>query len=169
MEIHLPWSGDQMPDKYAKYAPAANMRGGYPILSFPFSISDVPVNTKYFAWSLLDYDAVPVGGFIWIHWLATDLAASTTEIPENASQSGAVHFIQGRNSNAGRMVNVQDPLINQRYVGPQPPDQTHDYTLTVYALNAPLELENGFWYNAFRRELRGKVLAQAQVEIPSQS
>lgn len=169
MEITLPWSGAEMPDKYAKYAPAEAKRGGYPIVSFPFSISGAPAGTKYFAWSLLDYDAVPVGGFIWLHWLAANLPASVTAIPENASQSGAVDFIQGRNANAGRMVNVQDPLVSQRYNGPQPPDQTHDYTLTVYALDAPLPLKQGFWYNAFRRALTGHVLATAEVEIPSRA
>ncbi|GEK06503.1 YbhB/YbcL family Raf kinase inhibitor-like protein [Schleiferilactobacillus harbinensis] len=169
MEITLPWSGAEMPDKYAKYAPQENTRDGFPIVSFPFDIKDAPVDTQYFAWSLLDYDAVPVGGFIWIHWVAANLPADVMQIPENASQSGALDFIQGRNANAGAMVHNQDPLINQHYVGPQPPDKTHDYTLTLYALDSALPLKQGFWYNDFRRALRNRVLATAQVEIPARS
>jgi Phospholipid-binding protein len=30
------------------------------------------------------------------------------------------------------------------YNGPNPPDQTHDYVLKVFALDDKLDLENGF-------------------------
>ena len=34
-----------------------------PIKSFPFNVVDLPPGTQYIAWTLIDYDAVPVCGF----------------------------------------------------------------------------------------------------------
>ena len=44
-----------------------------------------------------------------------------------------------------------------------PPDADHEYTLTVYALDCTLELEEGFYLNEMLRAMRGHVLAHARV------
>ena len=56
-----------------------------------------------------------------------------------------------------------------RYCGPQPPDKTHVYTLTVYALDCKLGLSEGYYLNEFRRAIEGHVLAKSVVELPSRA
>ena len=53
--------------------------------------------------------------------------------------------------------------------GPYPPDKTHDYTLTVYALDCELGLSEGYFLNEFRRAVRGHVLDEASLELPSRA
>jgi len=62
-----------------------------------------------------------------------------------------------------------NPEITQSYVGPMPPDQTHDYTLTVYAVDTTFDLQPGFFYNELRKNLVGHVLAEASLELPARS
>lgn len=169
MEIIVPHDeGGYLPDKYSKHAPQENLRAGYPIVSPPIMIENVPVEAETLAFTFLDFDAVPVGGFVWIHWLVANIPAQTqVQIPENASQNGHFDFIQGRNSNAGALIGNQDPLIYQRYVGPQPPDQDHNYQLTVYALRAKLNLQAGYWLNDFYDAIKGEVITSKQIIIPA--
>lgn len=76
--------------------------------------------------------------------------------------------MQGNNSNASSLVNG-NPLITSGYVGPQPPDKTHDYTLMVFALDDTLPLENKYWLNDFIHAAKGHILAKAQIDLPSRS
>ena len=157
-----------LPDRYGKYATANEMIAGYPIISPEITVSDVPAGTASLALTLLDFDAVPVGGFVWIHWLAANFAPDLARIPENASQIGG-DFVQGRNSTAGRLVHNLDPRTNQRYTGPQPPDQDHQYELTLYALRQTLPLQDGYWYNEFRQLAQTQVITTAKILIPSRA
>ena len=141
MKISVPLAGGLLADEYGKYAPASAMLAGHPIKSFPITVIDLPAGTKSLALTLVDYDSTPVCGFTWIHWLAANIPVSLANLPANASRDLADQFVQGRNSNAGALVNG-DPQIITGYVGPQPPDQTHDYTLRVYALDTVLPLKN---------------------------
>lgn len=168
MQVKVPLTTTgYLPDVYSKHAEKSATRGGFPIISPPITISDLPAGTVSLALTFLDFDAVPVGGFVWIHWLAANIKpdGDRVEIPENASQSGQFDFSQGRNSNAGKLVNVTDPKIYQHYVGPQPPNQDHDYQLTVYALKKDLDLENGYWLNAFYQQIDSQVLDAVTVHV----
>lgn len=170
MQIKVPLTAQGLlADRYSKYAPLADQYQGYPIISPPISIRDVPTNTGSLALSLLDYDAVPVSGFVWIHWLAANFAPEITEIPEDSSQHPQFDFIQGRNSNAGGLIHQSDPTIYQHYVGPQPPDQTHQYQLTVYALKQPLPLQTGFWFNQFHQAIDQQIITTATIMLPSRA
>ncbi|MGE5139854.1 MAG: YbhB/YbcL family Raf kinase inhibitor-like protein [Rudaea sp.] len=84
-----------------------------------------PASTASYALILDDPDA-PNGTFT--HWVAFDLPANQTEVPEGAPPAGK----EGKNS-AGRT----------GYVGPCPPSGTHRYIFTIYALDIPsLKLES---------------------------
>lgn len=169
MQISVPLTDHGLlADRFGKYAPAADMVAGHPVRSFPIKVQDLPAGTRALALTLIDYDATPVSGFPWIHWLATNLPA-TALIPENVSREpGALTLIQGNNSNAGALVHG-DPAIATGYVGPQPPNGVHDYLLTVYALDQPLALAPGYWLNEFYRAARGHVLATARLALPSRN
>lgn len=166
MKVNVPLSNGLLADEYGKYAPTNLMLAGHPIKSFPVKISDIPAGTKSFAIVFFDLDSTPVCGFAWIHWLAANIPVTLANLPANASRELADQFIQGKNSNAGSLVNG-DPQIIQGYVGPQPPDKNHDYTLKVYALDEMLPLKNGYWLNDFTHAAKGHILASTTIDLPS--
>lgn len=168
MQISVPLVNGLLPDKYGKYAPDHDMLVGHPVKSFPINITDAPTGTKSFALVFIDFDSTPVCGFTWIHWLAANIPATMTSIPENASRAADGRFVQGNNSNAGRLVNGNQQII-RGYVGPQPPDKKHDYTLTVYALDSALPLADGYWLNDFLHAAKGHILAKAKITLPSRA
>lgn len=168
MQISVPLINGMLADEYGKYAPAADMLADHPIKSFPIKITDAPADTKTFALVFIDYDSTPVCGFTWIHWLAANIPATLTDIPANASRELADKFVQGNNSNAGSLVNG-NPLITSGYVGPQPPDKIHDYTLMVFALDDTLPLKNKYWLNDFIHAAKGHILAKAQIDLPTRA
>lgn len=169
MRIHVDLDANgYLPDRFGKHAPEGARREGYPVRSFPIEIEDVPADAQSLALTFVDFDAVPVGGFCWIHWIACDFPPDTRLIPEDASATGAVACVQGANSNWSPMAHGSaDPTVFNRYCGPQPPDADHEYTLTVYALDTVLGLDEGFYLNELRRAMRGHVLDRARVELPS--
>jgi Raf kinase inhibitor-like YbhB/YbcL family protein len=59
---------------------------GVPTLSLPISWSHLPEGTKSLALIIQDYDAVPVCGFSWIHWLVSDIDPNLGGLRENASR-----------------------------------------------------------------------------------
>lgn len=170
MKISVPLEKGMLPDKYGKHAPAEHQIEGHPAVSFPLSVKDVPDTAKSLALTFVDFDAIPVGGFCWIHWLACNFPPDIRTIPENASASGAVPCVQGSNSDWSPLAGGwTDPHIIHRYAGPYPPDKDHAYTLTVYALDIELELEEGYYLNEFRRAIQGHVLEKAVLEVTSRA
>ncbi|WP_283680031.1 YbhB/YbcL family Raf kinase inhibitor-like protein [Lentilactobacillus sp. Marseille-Q4993] len=167
MKISVPLENGLLPDKYGKHA--TEKLDDKPIVSFPISIEDGPAHTKTFALLLIDWDAIPVGGFAWIHWTAANIPGDTKEIPEDNSRKLIVPMIQGANSTAGGLVGNTNPASAWRYNGPQPPDATHDYHLHVYALDSSLDLKDGFWLNEMQKQMNGHVLEEAVVSLPSRN
>lgn len=165
MQVSIPTENGVLAAKYAKQAAANQQYKGHPIISFPVHIQAVPAGTKTLAFVFYDHDAIPVGGFTWIHWIAANLPADTTLIPENASQTGAVAMIQGNNSTAGGYTGETDLKVTQHYVGPYPPDQDHDYTFKLYALDTELPLQPGYWLNDFYKLSAGHILATAKTVV----
>ena len=49
------------------------------------------------------------------------------------------------------------------YGGPAPEDRPHEYELHLYALSDMLNLQNGYYYNEFLKEIRGKILDVAVI------
>lgn len=116
---------------------------GVPSRSFALSFQNIPQGTACLALSMIDPD-----GGDWVHWLAAGIPAA--DLPENASVDLAGSMAQGQNS-----------FGFTGYGGPTPPSGTHSYVVTVYALDEPVDLENGFSLEAFLQAIDGKVLASA--------
>jgi Raf kinase inhibitor-like YbhB/YbcL family protein len=154
-------------DKYDKHAPSELQRNGVPFVSFPIEFSDLPQGTGSLALTLIDYDAVPVCGFPWIHWLAANITPTIGTLPENASDNHFDPFIQGSNSWNSLIAAITDTKITQQYGGPTPPDKDHDYTLVVYALDQKLALKDGYYLNEFYKLAKHHVLAQTDITIKS--
>ncbi|WP_304057887.1 YbhB/YbcL family Raf kinase inhibitor-like protein [Levilactobacillus namurensis] len=135
---------------------------GQPIVSFPIEIQSIPEKTQSLAISLIDYDAVPRTGFPFIHWLAANVPPMV-EIPVDFSRT--YDGPQGQNSWMSRFYDMNDSYFAKHYAGPNPPDQAHRYTLTVYALNQKMRLKNNFYYNDFRDQLAGQVIEKASLQV----
>ncbi|CAK1231056.1 YbhB/YbcL family Raf kinase inhibitor-like protein [Fructobacillus fructosus] len=162
MKIQTPFQG-ALPDKYGKQAPENFRIEGIPACSFPFELADLPNGTKDLAITFIDYDAVPVTGFPFIHWIATGFGPVTV-VPEDISQTSQT-LLQGQNSFGSKFYPDYGKDIVEHYGGPMPPNKDHDYTLTVFALDRPLELANGFYLNDLLRAMNGHVLDQAQIQV----
>lgn len=170
MKLSVPLENGLLPDRFGKFASEADMIDGHPCRSFPITIDDVPDGAKSLALAFLDWDAIPVGGFCWIHWIACNFPPDIRLIPENASAEGSVSCVQGTNSDFSPFAGGHsNPDVIRRYAGPFPPDKTHSYTLTVYALDCMLELSEGYFLNDFRRAIKGHVLDTAELDLPSRA
>ena len=170
MYVNVPLENGLLPDRYGKFAPDDCKRDGHPIVSFPIEIARVPMNTRSLALVFIDFDAIPVGGFCWIHWLACNIDPNTKLIPENASQDGSIAMVQGSNSSWSPMTGgTRGDVKAMCYTGPYPPDKTHIYTLDVYALDCMLDLPEGYYLSDFRKAIRGHVLEKVEVEFPSRA
>ncbi|OBA03054.1 hypothetical protein A9D36_12900 [Bacillus subtilis] len=152
-------------DKYSKYADENDKREGNPFVSFPIRFEDIPPGAKTLALTFIDHDAIPVCGFSWIHWTAANIPARIGELPEHASEERQDLMIQGQNSFASPLAGSINPKVVNQYCGPTPPDKDHTYTLTVYALDAELNLQPGFYMNQLYREMKERILAEASIEL----
>lgn len=144
--------------KYGKES--SDVQEGIPQLSFPISWEGAPEGTKSYALVFIDYDNVIGEGFIWLHWLAANIPASANGLAEDASRNDK-SFIQGKNTWAFQL-GLDNPVCN-RFGGPAPEDRPHEYELQLFALSEVLDLKDGYYYNEFLKEIRGKVLDTAVI------
>jgi Raf kinase inhibitor-like YbhB/YbcL family protein len=117
-------------------------------VSPPLRWEGVPESTSSFALVVHDPDAPLVDGFT--HWVAYGIPASTTELPEGATEP----LTQGLNS-----------FGNQGYNGPAPPPGhgVHHYYFWIYALDSDLELPGGLDRRALFEQIEDHVLEQARL------
>jgi Raf kinase inhibitor-like YbhB/YbcL family protein len=132
--------------------------------SFPVQWQDVPENTVTLAFIFIDYDAIPVCGFPWIHWTVANIDPALGGLPENASVEQ--NLLEGVCSWSSKMVPPEWQLDFEDAIGfggCAPPDQQHRYTLDVYALDTSLDLRRGFYMNELIKAMEGHVLAQVSL------
>ncbi|WP_214463781.1 YbhB/YbcL family Raf kinase inhibitor-like protein [Levilactobacillus brevis] len=160
MRVIVPLNQGFLPDRFTSKAEIT--KGNQPIVSFPITIQKIPQNATALALSLIDYDAVPRTGFPFIHWLAANIPLMT-EIPADFSR----HFMgpQGQNSWMSRFYALDDAYFTDHYAGPNPPDQPHHYTLTIYALSSNAPLKNQFYYNEFLDQLSDRIIDQSSLRL----
>ena len=96
--------------------------------------SGVPEGTKSFAISITDPDLPPEFNFprAFAHWLVIDIPPDTRELPEGASGSAAMPT--GARELNSDFVTFKIPGFGRGYGGPWPPDRSHRYVFTLYAL-----------------------------------
>ncbi|MBC2857205.1 YbhB/YbcL family Raf kinase inhibitor-like protein [Cetobacterium sp. 2A] len=146
-------------EKYGKYG--TDKIEDVPSLSIPLQWTNPPEGTKQFALVMQDFDAIPVCGFSWIHWVAL-IPVNYTELPENASQVD-VNLIQGVNSSISPFRKL-DKKAASHFGGPAPPDKDHTYTFTIFALDKEIKLENGFYLNYLYKDMKNHILGIAELE-----
>lgn len=135
-----------------------------PNRSFPLTWENLPENTVSLALTFIDYDAVPVCGFPWIHWTVANIDPLFTGLSENASVE--LDLLEGVNSWSSGIIPESSRLSltdSATYGGCAPPDKAHRYDLTLYALDTTLDLKRGFYLNELLRAIDNHVLGQAQL------
>ncbi|MEG0124297.1 MAG: YbhB/YbcL family Raf kinase inhibitor-like protein [Malacoplasma sp.] len=132
--------------------------------SFHVGWEDLPDNTKSIAIIFEDHDAIPVCGFTWIHWTACNIDPSLNELPDNASLALKNKFIQGVNSYGSPLLG-ENQIVHNGYGGCAPPNDDHNYTLSVYALDTMLDLKNGFFKNELLFAMHGHILDRKIINI----
>jgi Raf kinase inhibitor-like YbhB/YbcL family protein len=128
--------GGDIPQKHGKRADNVS-----PQLSW----TGAPMEARSFALAMVDIHPIAKG---YLHWLVVDIDAATTSLPEDAAD--------------GAMPTGSRELTP--YAGPFPPSGTHEYELTLYALDAEtLALPANVSLEKFNSEIKGRTLTTAQI------
>ncbi|MES2207569.1 MAG: YbhB/YbcL family Raf kinase inhibitor-like protein [Pseudomonadota bacterium] len=138
--------GAMIPAKYSEYADGVS-----PALSW------VPVKAaKSYAIIMEDADATPVTPFV--HWVAWNIPASKTELPEGLQKQERLTepegLLQGKNSRG-----------SVGYYGPRPPlgDAAHHYFFQVLALDTVLNVPAGADRDQVLNAAEGHILAKGEL------
>lgn len=118
--------------------------------------SGAPAGTQSYVLILDDYEARGGDGFI--HWVAYNIPASVTSLPENAGAGEPDITVGGRHA--------YNDFLRRRYDGPCPPEgPAHKYRFTVYALDMPAIDDAGtpMTWRKLRFIIRGHVLASGSL------
>jgi Raf kinase inhibitor-like YbhB/YbcL family protein len=140
---------ESIPMKYVH----KNVVGGQNV-SAGFSWSDPPVNTKSFAFSIIDPHPVAKN---WVHWFLINIPFRERKIVEGASRTNSLP------AGSKELLNSYNQL---GYGGPAPPkgSGSHPYVATIYALNVEsLDLGVDTTLSQFERAIEGKVIAEATM------
>ena len=134
--------GGEIPQRHA---------GGAMGISPALSWTNVPMGTVEFVLIMNDPEPVTPRGSATgdiLHWMVVKIPAATTSLPEGAGSAG------GQLPAGARQIRT--------YAGPgaSAAGPQHHYTLTLYALNAPLELAENADRAAVMGAMDGKVLAR---------
>lgn len=137
LTLSAPWAdGETIPDQFR----CAGVESSPEI-----SWSGVPAGAKSLALVLIDEDAPD-----YVHWVVANIDPSTTALLAGSVDPNAV---QAKNS-AGEV----------GYAGPCPPaGETHEYSLSLYALDQVLEVQNGDDGAAMQDAIYGAAIEAAAV------
>ncbi len=111
-----------------------------------------PAGTQAFALITDDPDA-PAG--TWTHWIAWDIPASTTKLPEGVPKNEGLADGTRQGKNDFRRIGYNGPC--------PPPGKAHRYFFKLYALGARLEVKAGGSRSDLESAMKGHVLGQAEV------
>jgi Raf kinase inhibitor-like YbhB/YbcL family protein len=138
--------GQAIPAQYSEYADG---------VSPPVRWNAVEGAAAY-ALIVEDPDAKQIKPFT--HWLAWNIPATTTELPEGLQEQLRLTepegVLQGANDRG-----------SPGYFGPRPPegDPPHHYHFQVFALDKPLDLPPGADRNQLLSAMQGHVLAKGEL------
>ena len=132
--------GGTIPEKYAEKSN----------ISPPLSWENAPKGTQSFALAVTDPDVPEQFNFPrnFVHWAVYNIAASVSSISEGASPGGEMPA--GSKELNSDFVTFQMPGYCNHYGGPWPPDASHRYVFTLYALKSEsLDLPDGADFSEF--------------------
>ena len=121
-------------------------------ISPALSWGQAPPKAQSFALIADDPDA-PVG--TWVHWVAWDIPASATQLPENVAKTADIPGGGHQGMNDFRKTGYGGPC--------PPPGKPHRYFFKLYALDAKLSLKPGATKKDVEQAMKGHVLSEAQL------
>ena len=101
--------------------------------------SSVPSEAKTLAIIMDDPDAMKAVGKVWVHWLTYHDVNNTVKI-EGKTDFGEIG-----------------------YGGPAPPDGRHTYIFKGYALDAALDLKEGYSKQELEDAMKGHIISEAKL------
>jgi hypothetical protein len=110
-----------------------------------------PAGTKSLVLIMDDPDAP---GGTWVHWVAYDIPAKSSGLPENLPRTPQLAGLATQGVNSWGRVG---------YGGPCPPSGTHRYFFRLYALNVLLGLSPGASRAQVEQAMSGHVLGRAEL------
>ena len=134
--------GETIPDQYT-YRLAGQCDGAN--LSPELKWSGTPAGTQSFVVAVIDPD-----GGDWVHWVQFNIPGDATSLPEAAG--GPDIGVKGKND-----------FGELGYGGPCPPDGTHRYVFTLYALDTTLSLVEGAPRVSVEAAMEGHILGAAPL------
>lgn len=120
-------------------------------VSPPLEWSGLPATTRSVALIADDPDAPAK---TWVHWVAFDLPASRTQLPEAVRSSETIEGGGKQGSNDFRKIG---------YGGPCPPSGTHRYFFKIYALDTETNLKPGATKDELLKAMEGHILEQGEL------
>ena len=114
--------------------------------------SGAPAGTQAFALIGDDPDA-PAG--TWTHWIAWDIPASATKLPEGLPKDETLADGTRQGKNDFKRIGYNGPC--------PPPGKPHRYFFKLYALGSKLEVKAGASRSELESAMKGHVLGQAEV------
>ncbi len=128
-------------------------------VSPPLSWSGLPEGTQELALICDDPDAPTAEP--WVHWVIYKIPLEQAGLPEG------VEPVKRPREVAGAMQGLNSWPSGQKigYRGPAPPrgHGTHHYHFTLYALDAPLDVQTGLDKGALLEAMSGHVIGKAEV------
>ena len=103
------------------------------------SFNRPPSSTTTLALIMDDPDAMGAVGKVWVHWLQYHNLSTPSPI-EGKTDFGEIG-----------------------YGGPAPPDKRHTYIFKAYALDAELELKEGYSKQNLESAMNGHIIAEAKL------
>ncbi len=112
----------------------------------PLNFEDIPDTAASLALTVSDPDAPSK---IFYHWVLFNMDSGTDHVDEDSTPQAA---IEGTGDSG-----------NTEYSGPCPPSGTHRYIFTLYALDGPIDLEEGAESQEVLERMEGHIIDTAQL------
>ena len=107
------------------------------------AIGGIPDGAKTLAVIMDDPDAMGAVGKVWVHWLYYEFFTADDNI-EN-------------------LIHGKTDFDEAAYGGPAPPDKRHTYVFKGYALNAKLDLKEGYSKQELEDAMKGHIIGEAKL------
>lgn len=157
----------EMADTIEVTSPAFNHHGDIPLqysaygegISPELSWSNLPEGTRQLA--LIMDDPVAPTPQPFVHWVAYNIPASASGLPENLSKEAVVTGVPALEG----MINGVNGTRQAGYFGPRPPadDKVHMYHFRIYALDTELDLDEGLTKDALLEAIDGHVIGTGML------
>ncbi len=149
------FDGGTIPEKHTEMS----------IVSPPLNWENAPEGTKSFALTMTDPDVPEFFSFprVLVHWMVCNIPASANSLPEGASPGGALPA-GSVDLNSDFITSFKVPNYPVGYAGPWPPDKSHRYVFTLYALKtASIDIAPTADYVEFISRVLPQTIAAATI------